>query len=165
MHHSYDHLSFHNSHFGNFYRVFENQMIVSILIPIIIMFFGRCLTVLRYRQIVYSFLRYLLENIIFACNQFVNPSRQVAIFDRTLFFLVFFLIIRNSFKRWYIFHPSEAARISDILETINKTNGNLKYVLQTLPNPHTTSWFCLVDFSLDFQDYKKAFSSSLLCIG
>ena len=52
-------------------------MIVSILIPIIIMFFGRCLTVLRYRQIVYSFLRYLLENIIFACNQFVNPSRQV----------------------------------------------------------------------------------------
>ena len=102
-------------------------MVAPTLIPFIKMFFDRWLTVFRHRRTVYSLLRFLLEKIIFACNQVVNPSPQVDIFDRR-FFLGFSLLsktilgdracsIRLSSKP----ECTEAARISDMLELIKKT--------------------------------------------
>ena len=62
------------------------------LIPVKIMFFGSCLTLLRQRRRIDSLLRSLFEKNIFACYQFVNPSPQVGIIDGIIFsrFLLLF---------------------------------------------------------------------------
>ena len=89
--------SVHHSYFVNCYRVFKNQtiittLVVSMLIPVKIMFFGSCLTLLRQRRRIDSLLRSLFEKNIFACYQFVNPSPQVGIIDGIIFsrFLLLF---------------------------------------------------------------------------
>ena len=74
-------------------------LVVFMLIPIVLIFFGRCLTELRHRRRVYSLLHFLL--IIFKCNQLVNPSTQVGIFDRILLSRYFYYL-KQSYK---IVHP------------------------------------------------------------
>ena len=64
------------------------------IILIIIMFFGCYFNVLRHRGRVYSLLRSLLKNDIFACVQLVNPSPQVSICDARFSSSFFFYYLK-----------------------------------------------------------------------
>ena len=111
------------------------------------MFFGCYFNVLRHRGRVYSLLRSLLKNDIFACVQLVNPSPQVSICDARFsssFFFYYLKCFKGLVTLLSSFISARNVWISDILETVNR-----------MRKLHTTN---------DFEDYKKCFSFSLFCL-